>query len=230
MKKACGIRGWPSRERPRERLLTKGAHALTDTELLAIMLRTGSKGRSAVDLGRELLKRFGSLRELARRHPREFSRLTGLGNAKASALAAAFELGRRISSELENPKASFNSSRDVAGHFLPLSRNLKREVFRIAILDSAHRLIRTKTITVGTLNLALVHPRDVFREAIVESAAGIVLIHNHPSGDPEPSDEDMRLTRQLVGAGEAVAIPVLDHVILGHDRYFSFADSRRLKS
>lgn len=230
MKKPKGIGGWPARERPRERLFSRGAYSLTDAELLAILLRTGTKGQSAVDLGRELLKRFGSLRELARRHPKEYSRLAGLKSAKTSALAAAFELGRRVSSERENPKASFNSSRDVAGHFMPLCRNLKREVFRIAILDSAHRLIRTKTITVGTLNLALVHPRDVFREAVVESAAGIVLVHNHPSGDPAPSEEDLRLTRQLVSAGEAVAIPVLDHVILGNDGYFSFADSRRLKS
>ena len=230
MKRTGGICGWPLRERPRERLFARGAHALTDAELLAILLRIGVKGTNAVDLGRQLLGHFGSLRGLARRHPKEYSRLAGLGSAKAASLAAAFELGRRVSSERENPKASFHSSHDVAGHFLPLCRNLKREVFRIAILDSAHRIIRTKTITVGTLNLALVHPRDVFREAVVESAAGIVLVHNHPSGDPAPSEEDVRLTRQLVGAGDAVAIPVLDHVILGEDAYFSFADSRRLKS
>lgn len=230
MKPTRGIRGWPPRERPRERLIARGPHALTDAELLAIILRVGVKGKSAVDLGRQLLGRFGSLRALARRHPKEYSHLSGLGGAKAASLAAAFELGRRVASERENPSASFSSSRDVAGYFLPLCRNLRREVFRIAILDSAHRIIRTKTITVGTLNLALVHPRDVFREAVVESAAGIVLVHNHPSGDPAPSDEDIRLTRQLVSAGEAVAIPVLDHVILGDDGYFSFADSRRLKS
>jgi DNA repair protein RadC len=230
MKKESGIRGWPAPERPRERLFARGAHALTDAELLAILLRTGAKGQSAVELGRELIRRFGSPCDMARRLPKEYSRLAGLGAAKTAALAAAFELGRRSLSPSANPGASFRSSRDIAARFLPLCRNLKREVFRIAILDSAHRLIRARTVTVGTLNLALVHPRDVFREAIVENAAAIVLIHNHPSGDPAPSEEDHRLTRQLVSAGQALSIPVLDHLILGHDRYFSFADSRRLKS
>jgi DNA repair protein RadC len=230
MKNPAGIRGWPAPERPRERLFARGAHALTDSELLAILLRTGVKGRSAVDLGRELIRRFGSLCNMARRLPKEYSVLTGLGAAKTASLSAAFELGRRSLSQREDRRASFRSSQDVAARFLPLCRNLKREVFRIAILDSAHRLIRARTVTVGTLNLALVHPRDVFREAIVENAAALVLLHNHPSGDPAPSKEDCLLTHQLVGAGEALSLPVLDHIILGHDRYFSFADSRRLKS
>lgn len=228
MTQPSGIRGWPLSERPREKLLARGAHSLGDAELLAILLRTGMRGKTAVQLGLELLRRYGSLRNLASRLPREFTSQAGLGSAKAATVMAAFELGRRLASERDEPRAQFRASADVAAHFGPLMRDLKREVFKIAMLDSAHRLARTVSVTGGTLNLALVHPREVFREAVVECAAGVVLIHNHPSGDPAPSEEDSKLTRQLVRAGEALGIPVLDHVIIGSGRHFSFADSRRL--
>ena len=224
----AGIRGWPAAERPREKLAARGAHSLGDADLLAILLRTGTKGKSAVELAMGLLKRFGTLKNLAARLPRELREQAGLGEAKAATVVAALELGRRLASERDRPRAQFKASADVAAHFSPLMRHLKREVFKIALLDSAHRLIRTKSVTGGTLNLALVHPREVFREAVVESAAGLVLVHNHPSGDPVPSDEDVRLTRQLVGAGETLGIQVLDHVIIGTERHYSFADSRRL--
>lgn len=225
-----GIRGWPEDERPRERLLKQGPHVLSNAELLAILVRMGPKGQDAVGLGRALLKRFKTLNNLAQRLPQEFTSQPGLGPAKAATIAAAFELGRRLMSEREHPRAQFRSSADVASHFLPKARGLRREVFKIAMLDSAHRLMKVKTITVGTLNLALVHPREVFREAVVESAAGVVLLHNHPSGDPAPSEEDIKLTRQLVRGGEAVGIPILDHIILGSNRYYSFADTRKLSS
>jgi len=228
-KPASGIAGWPESERPRERLFTRGAHALTDAELVALLLRTGARGQDAVALGRGLLKDYGSLRNLSQRLPRELANRAGLGPAKAASLLAALELGRRAGSERDRPRAAFRSSADVAAHFLPKCRGLKREVFRIAILDTAHHLIKEQTVTVGTLNLALVHPRDVFKVAIVEDAAGIVLLHNHPSGDPAPSEDDVKLTRQMVRAGEAVGIPVLDHLVLGTDRYFSFADSRKMQ-
>jgi DNA repair protein RadC len=224
-----GILGWPAAERPRERLFARGPHALSDAELLALLLRTGRPGASAVDLARELLREAGGLRRLADRLPAELRRL-GLGAAKAAAVVAGFELGRRMLAEPDRPRPRFTCSADVWRHFGPRRAGRRREVFEIALLDSAHRLIASRTITVGTLNLALVHPRDVFREAIAESAAGLVLIHNHPSGDPAPSEEDVKLTRQLVRAGEAVGIPVLDHIILGAGRWFSFADSRRLSA
>lgn len=223
-----GIAGWPETERPRERLFNRGAHALTDAELIALLVRTGARGQDAVALARGILTAYGSLRNLAQRLPRELAKRTGIGPAKAASILAALELGRRSAAEREAPKAAFRSSADVAAHFLPKCRGLKREVFRIAILDTAHHLMKEQTVTVGTLNLALVHPRDVFKVAIVEDAAGIVLLHNHPSGDPAPSEEDVKLTRQMVRAGEAVGIPVLDHLVLGADRYFSFADSRKL--
>lgn len=224
----AGIRGWPAAERPREKLSARGAHALSDADLLAIVIRTGARGRSAVELALCLLRKFGSLKGIAARLPRELRIHPGLGEAKTSAVAAALELGRRMASERDRPRAQFRASSEVAAHFSPLIRDLKREVFKIAMLDSAHRLIRTRSVTGGTLNLALVHPREVFREAVVESAAGLVLVHNHPSGDPAPSDEDVRLTRQLVRAGEALGIRVLDHVIVGGEKHYSFADSRRL--
>jgi DNA repair protein RadC len=225
-----GIRGWPAAERPRERLLAKGPLALSDAELLAILLRTGPRRQNAVELARAMLKRFDGLPDLGRRLPKEFMQIPGIGSAKAASLAAAFELGRRFLSERNAPRTAFRSSRDVAAYFSPLLSGLKREVFRIAILDSRHRLIKAKTVTVGTLNLALVHPREVFREAIVEDAGGIVLVHNHPGGDPSPSEEDIRLTRQLSSAGEALGIPVLDHLVIAAAGFYSFADSRRLKS
>jgi len=223
-----GIAGWPPGERPRERLLENGPHSLTDAELLAVILRTGRAGKSAVDLGRETIRKHGSLRSLSRRDAGELSRDSGFGPAKAAAIVAAFELGRRAAAESEKPRARFRSSADVAAHFLPLTRGLKREVFRVLMLDSAHRIMGTRTITVGTLNLAVVHPREAFRAAVVESAAALVLMHNHPSGDPSPSEEDIRLTRQFVRAGEDLGIPVLDHVILGEGRHYSFADSKQM--
>ncbi len=230
MKRSAGIPGWPPAERPREKLLARGAHALSDAELLAILLRTGTRGKTAVQLGIELLSEYRTLKNLSSRLPQEFSRLRGLGQAKATAVAAALELGRRLASERDQPRAQFRASADVAAHFTPLMRDLKREVFKIAMLDSAHRLIRAGSVTGGTLNLALVHPREVFREAVVECAAALVLVHNHPSGDPAPSEEDIKLTHQLVSAGEALGVSVLDHIIIGTGRYFSFADTRKLKS
>lgn len=223
-----GIRGWPAGERPRERLLEKGPASLTEAELIAVILRTGARGKSAVDLGRATLRKYGSLRSLSRRDAGELAGNPGFGPAKAAAIVSAFELGRRAASETEKPRPRFRSSADVASHFLPLTRGLKREVFRVVMLDSAHRIMGAKTITVGTLNLAVVHPREAFRAAVMESAAALVLMHNHPSGDPAPSEEDVRLTRQFVRAGEDLGIPVLDHVILGDGRHYSFADSKRM--
>lgn len=229
MKKRGGISGWPRDERPREKLLDRGAHALSSAELLAIILRSGSSGKSAVDLGRELISEYGSLRSLARRLPKEHCSRRGMGKAKSAQMAAAFELGRRLMGEPSGAKKRLGSSAEVVEQLMPGYRDLNRELFTVALLDSAHRIIRTKLLTAGTLNAALVHPREVFREAVVEAAAGVILVHNHPSGDPAPSEEDSKLTRQMVRAGEALGIPVVDHVIIGDGRHFSFADAGRLR-
>ena len=225
-----GIRGWPASERPRERLLAQGPGHLSDAELIAVLLRTGTKGRDAVALAREMLAACnGSLPALSRLLPAELARRKGVGPAKAAAIVAALELARRMVVEPEGTKPRFRSSADAARHFMVRYRGLKRESFRVALLDSGHRLIAEKTVTVGTLNLALVHPRDVFRHAVAESAAAVVLVHNHPSGDPAPSEEDLRLTRQLLKAGDDLGIPVVDHVIVAGSRWYSFADSRRME-
>ena len=228
MKKPGGISGWPRDERPREKLLDRGPHSLSSAELLAIILRSGSSGKSAVDLGRELISEYGTLRNLARRLPKEYSSRRGMGKAKAAQLAAAFELGRRLMGEPREKRARLGSSAEVVEQLMPGYRDLNRELFTIALLDSAHRVIKTKLLTAGTLNAALVHPREVFREAVVEAAAGLILVHNHPSGDPAPSEEDVKLTRQMIRAGSALGIPVVDHVIIGDGRHFSFADAGRM--
>jgi len=203
---------------------------LSEAELIAILLRTGTKGRDAVALARDLLSACkGSLQALSRLLPAELARRKGVGPAKAAAIVAALELGRRMAGEPEGNKPRFRSSADAARHFMARYRGVKRESFRVALLDSGHRIIAEKTITVGTLNLALVHPRDVFRQAVAESAAAVVLVHNHPSGDPSPSEEDIRLTRQLLKAGDDLSIPVVDHVIVAGSRWYSFADSRKLE-
>ena len=179
------IEEWPLEERPRERLYHQGADALADAELLAILLGTGTRGRNAVELGRELLVAFGSLSALA-------------GRAKAVRLAAAFEMSRRLRSRNGHARAILSSPAEVFGRYGPLMEDLDKEVFRIALLDAQNGLLRDVTVSEGTLSASLVHPREVFKPAILESAASIILLHNHPSGDPTPSREDLRLTRQLV--------------------------------
>jgi DNA repair protein RadC len=151
-------------------------------------------------------------------------KVKGIGSAKAATLSAAFELVRRIQSQKESSKASFKRSSDVANRYLPLMRDLRKEVFKVLLLNRANRLIKEVTISEGTLEASIVHPRDVFREALLEPAAGVILIHNHPSGNPTPSEEDLRITKQLVEAGGLLGIKVYDHIILGGESYRSLAD------
>jgi len=218
------ITRWPKKERPRERLLEHGPQSLTEAELLGILLGKGTMKKTAIDLARELLERFESLRKLGSRAPSELTKIKGIGSAKAATLSAAFELSRRIQSQGETAKKSFKRSSEVAHHYLPLVRDLRKEVFKILLLNRANRLIREVVISEGTLDASIVHPRDVFREALLESAAGVILIHNHPSGNPAPSEEDLRVTKQLVEAGRLLGIKVYDHIIMGGEDYRSLAD------
>ena len=218
------ITRWPKKERPRERLLQHGPQYLTETELLGILLGKGTLKKTAIDLARELLEQYESLQKLFSRAPSELTKVKGIGSAKAATLAAAFELSRRIQSQGETAKKSFKRSSDVANHYLPLVRDLRKEVFKILLLNRANRLIKEVTISEGTLDASIVHPRDVFREALLEPAAGIILIHNHPSGNPSPSEEDLRITKQLVEAGRLLGIKVYDHIILAGESYRSLAD------
>jgi DNA repair protein RadC len=218
------IARWPKKERPRERLLQFGSHTLTDAELLGILLGKGMKRKTAIDLARELLDQYESLPRLFSRSPSELMKVKGIGLAKAAILCAAFELVRRIQSRKGEAQVSFKRSSDVASHFLPLMRDLRKEVFKVLLLNRANRLIREVSISEGTLDASIVHPRDVFREALLEPASGVILIHNHPSGNSNPSEEDLRITKQLVEAGRLLGINVYDHLILAGDSYVSFAD------
>lgn len=218
------IARWPKRERPRERLLQFGSQTLTDAELLGILLGKGMKRKTAIDLARELLDQYESLPRLFSRSPAELMKVKGIGLAKAAILCAAFELVRRIQSRKGEAQISFKRSCDVANHYLPLMRDLRKEVFKILLLNRANRLIREVPISEGTLDASIVHPRDVFREALLEPASGVILLHNHPSGNSNPSEEDLRITKQLVEAGRLLGIKVYDHIILAGDSYVSFAD------
>ena len=220
------IRELPRSDRPRERLVDLGAHALTTAELLAIVLGTGGRGRSALRMGQEILiGARGSLRSLAMQPVAALTEHEGVGRARAVVIHAALELGRRMALEKRGEAAPIRSPRDVVALFSPRLEDLPVEEFHVAILDAQHRLERDITVTRGILNSSLVHPREVFREAIAERAAAIILVHNHPSGDPSPSADDRNVTDQLVSAGRLLDIPVHDHVIIGRGRYTSFAEA-----
>ncbi len=216
----------PPTDRPRERLRALGAHALTTAELLALIVGTGSQGRSAGDTAQRILTRSGgSLRRLGQLPIATLTGLHGLGEVKALAIHAALEIGRRLSAEAADEGEPMRGPRDVWRWYAPKMEGLTVEEFHVAILDAQHRLERDVLVSRGILNSSLVHPREVFREAIAERAASIVLIHNHPSGDPNPSSDDRAITSQLVAAGRLLDIPIQDHVVIGRGRYVSFAEA-----
>lgn len=205
-------------------MLDRGVADLSETELLAVVLRHGVKGSTAVDLSRTLIDEFGGLARLASRNVREIGRIRGMGLAKSVAVVAAFELGRRAAAATGGGKTSISSPRDVVRVYGPALRHLKQELFKVILLDSANHFLRDVTISTGILNSSLVHPREVFQPAILEPAAGIILLHNHPSGNPDPSGEDIRITRQLSDAGRILGIPVHDHIIIAGHESTSFAE------
>jgi DNA repair protein RadC len=214
----------PSAERPRERLWTLGPAALTTLELLAILLGTGSGGNTAMDIAGRLLEvGDGSLRRLAQRPHAELLRAEGIGPGKAARLLAAFELAARIAREGRPPLQRIREPEDVARLFQARLRDLLVEEFHLLALDSQSQVLREVLVTRGLLNSSLVHPREVFRAAIAEAAAGIIVVHNHPSGDPTPSAEDRAVTRQLAEAGRLLDVPLYDHVIIAGDRFVSLA-------
>jgi DNA repair protein RadC len=220
------IRELPRSERPRERLITLGAAALSSAELLALLIGAGGMAGSALQVGQLLLAGAGgSLRRIAMQPVAALTETNGVGMARAVTVHAALELGRRLASETRDDGAPVRSPRDVARLFAPRLEDLPVEEFHVAILDAQHRLERDVTITRGLLTSSLVHPREVFREAIAERAAALILVHNHPSGDPTPSADDRIVTEQLVAAGKLLDIPVHDHIIIGRGRYTSFAEA-----
>lgn len=221
-----GIKGWPAGERPRERLTGAGAAAVSTRELLAILVGSGTAGRSALEVAGDLIRDSGgSLRRLASASPRQFEAVEGVGPAVAARVSAALELGRRMAREGPEERARVRGARDVYDRCAPGLRDLKREEFRILMLNTQHAVTRELVVTVGTLDTSVVHPREVFRSAVLESAAAVILVHNHPSGDPTPSTEDRAVTAQLVAAGRTLGIPVLDHVVIGDGCYVSFVEA-----
>lgn len=218
------MKQWPVTERPRERLCWHGPEALADAELLALQLGSGRRGRSAVDVAREMLAAYGSLAQVASREVAELARMPGVGPAKAARLAAAFELTRRLRARTPGARIVLSAPQEVYAAFGPLMEDLPREVFRVALLDAQNGLLRDRVISEGTLSASLVHPREVFKLAILESAASVILLHNHPSGDPTPSREDIRLTRQLVECARLLDLRIHDHVVIGRGRFVSLAE------
>jgi DNA repair protein RadC len=230
------IKEWPTDERPRERLSRLGPGALAARELLAILIETGTPAaggrpaRSAMDLAGDVLRYFdgdgtGPLRRIGSASLAEICRVAGIGDAKATRLAAAFELGRRACHEALPDRERIRNASDVYEQVRLRMRDLSHEEFHVLLLNTQNMILRHLQVTRGTLDASLVHPREVFRAAITEAAASVIVIHNHPSGDPTPSPEDRAVTRQLVDAGRLVGIEVLDHVVVGEGRYVSFAEA-----
>ena len=219
-----GIKEWPEDERPREKLLKRGADALSDAELLALLIRTGdaASDRSALDLGRELLQAFGDLRSLAVASVPDICRVKGTGPAKAASVKAALELANRFKGRRLESDARYTSPDQVFEHFHYRYRDRKKEYFLVLLLDGKNRVIREVQVSEGSLNQSIVHPREVFNPAVRESAAAIILVHNHPSGDPAPSREDLEITRRLREAGDLMGVKVLDHIIIGDGAFTSF--------
>jgi DNA repair protein RadC len=221
------IKDWPESERPRERLLSSGAGNLSTAQLLAIVLRTGGKNKSALELARELLTQFNGLKNIEDASVAEFSKIKGIGDTKIAQLKAAFELGRRL---LQNEAGdavkvpSFRNSHEVYEYYRPRFYGLKKEKFLCALLDIKNRVFKETTVSDGTLTSSLVHPREVFRYAIKEAAASVLFVHNHPSGDPSPSRDDLEITKRLIETGKIIGINVLDHVVISDGEYVSIME------
>ena len=217
------IRDLPTGERPREKLLKHGVGALSNRELLAIVLRVGTRQRSALSLADEVLVHFGSLRDLREARCEELQAIEGIGLAKATQVLAALELGRRVQASVRVPDV-VRTPQDVSDLIMEELRYLDREVMRLLILDTKNQVIATPTVSVGVLDASMVHPREILKDCIRRSAASVIVVHNHPSGDPSLSANDIEVTRRLRRAGEILGIDVLDHIIIGDNRFVSLKE------
>lgn len=216
---------WPESDRPDQKLTNAGAAALSDSELLAILIRSGTRLYSALDIARRLLRHHGALQDLASMEMPELQLTPGIGPRKAGVIVAAFELGRRVASFPFAPRLKISDPEIVFRHYAPLLGHLRKEMFLVLALNSANVLNKEIRVSEGILNASLVHPREIFRAAVLSSAASIILLHNHPSGEVHPSAEDKSITSRLVEVGKLMDIPVLDHVIIGQGQYFSFREA-----
>jgi DNA repair protein RadC len=225
------IKKWVIEERPREMLIEKGPAALSTAKLLAIILRTGCKGVNAEELGRRIYNYFGSLRSMDSASVQEICRIEGIGHAKAAQIMAALELGKRLIGEPSRKAARIRCADDaihyVSERFGPYLRDINKEYFYIILLDIKNKPVHDIEISKGSVNASIVDVREIIKEATLKTASGIILIHNHPSGETEPSEEDIKLTRNLVSSCELISVKILDHIIIGKERedYYSFAKS-----
>ena len=222
-----GVKDLPLDDRPREKLMLRGPQNLSDAELIAILLRTGKKGKSVVNVAQEMVSIHRNLTILASKTLSDLMKISGIGKDKAVTLLAAFELSRRIQSQskwLSDKKVT--TPQDVADIFIPLLRDEVKEKFLLICLNSANKIITYEIISVGNLNSSVVHPREVFKAAIDHRSASIILLHNHPSGNPEPSNEDIAITKKIVESGIILDIPVFDHIIIAGNVFTSFVERR----
>ncbi|NMB26871.1 MAG: DNA repair protein RadC [Tissierellia bacterium] len=221
--KGYTIKDLPLNERPREKLSKYGVNSLSNAELIAVIIRTGQREDTAIDLANRILSIDSSgIGFLSHATMEELKKIKGIGNCKAAQLLAAIELGKRISSQGVEDKLKINSPSVIVELLMEEMRYLKKEHFKIAILDTKNQIISIENISIGNLNASIVHPREVFNIAIKRSANSIILIHNHPSGDPTPSTEDINITHRLIEAGNIIGIKVLDHIIIGDNKHISF--------
>jgi len=222
MKDSFTVHDLPPGERPRERLLKLGSEALSAQEVLALILGRGIKGESVIEISQKLLSRFGNLKGVANASVEELTQTKGIGPAKAAQIKAALELSKRLEADVgEKPQPILKSPEDVAAVVRSQLKGKKKEHFLVLCLDTRNRLINRKLVSIGSLDTSIVHPREVFKEAVSASAASVIFVHNHPSGDPEPSKEDVELTKRLAKAGEIIGIDVLDHIIVCDKSYLS---------
>lgn len=226
MKKSFTIRDWPASARPRERLQRLGSESLSDIELLAVIMGRGVHKEPVMSIAERLFKEFDSLKAITNASVEELSRVKGIGLAKATQIKAALELGRRVDSQFDTKGQTIKTPADVEKLIKGRLKDKKKEYFVAILLDSRNHLIRTADISIGSLNASVVHPREVFKEAISASTAAVIFAHNHPSGDPTPSDDDIRLTKRLIETGKIVDIEVLDHIIISEQDCLSMKEEK----
>ena len=222
------IKKWPKDERPREKLFKYGEHILTNAELLAILFRSGIKGSSAVDLGRQVVEHYKTFRNMSHTNISEMRTFKGIGDAKIAQLRASFEIARRLMSEPKKPSMAIKSPKDAVRLFMPRLRDIKKEIFQVLLLNSKNNIIDIIEIEEGAVDHASPQIREIALKALQNFAAGIIAVHNHPSGDPEPSKEDEMFTKNLTTACRALEIDIMDHIIIGDNKYYSFAEHKCL--
>lgn len=221
------IKSLPPEDRPREKLIKYGPRTLTNSELLAIILRIGNKKENAISLANKIFNKY-NLKSLSRIEFSELKKILGIGEVKSSQILACFELARRLKGFKKDKHPKINNAKDIVKIFTPEMSSLKKEHFKGIYLNSRKRIIKEETIFIGSLNESVIHPREIFKIALSENAAAIILVHNHPSGDPAPSNFDIKVTKELIKSGEILGIEVLDHIIIGENKYTSFKEKNLL--